>query len=110
MWINSEPDRAKRNRPKEKAPSAAPRTDPISTGVTEAVNENGRVASIQICTRLGPAPAVNVCPVAICCFLRCHYGRPAIGESKGDSKELWNAECGMQNGKRQPPTLLPSVA
>src|SRR5712691_6048747 len=84
MWINSEPNRAKRNRPKEKGPSAAPRTDPISTGVTEAVNENGRVASTQICTRLGPAPAVKVCPDAICYRLHYYYGRPFAGESKGE--------------------------
>src|SRR6266508_1699622 len=59
MWMNNEPNRARRNRPREKGPSATPRTDPINTGVTEAVNENGREASIQIGIRLGPAPAVR---------------------------------------------------
>src|SRR5712692_5955447 len=99
MWMNSEPNRAKRNRPKEKGPSAAPKTEPISTGVIDAVNENGRVASIQICTRLGPAPAVKVCPDAIRCFLHCHYGRLLAEESKGDSAELRNADCGMWSRK-----------
>src|SRR5262245_60758222 len=90
MWMNSEPKRAKRNRPKEKGPSAAAKTEPISTGVTEAVNENGRVSSVQICTRLGPAPAVRACPDAIYCYLRDYYGGPFATESKGDSDTLIN--------------------
>src|SRR5215831_12973970 len=92
MWINSAPQRAKRKRPKEKGPSIAPSTDPISTGVTEAVNENGRVASIQICTRLGPAPAVRACPDAIYCYLRRYYEGPLTRESKGERDD-----CGLDD-------------
>src|ERR1043165_7957020 len=53
------------NRPKENGPSAAPNTEPINTGVTDAVNEYDRVASIQIDSRLRSDPAVSVCPVVM---------------------------------------------
>src|SRR5437867_9050111 len=78
--MNNEPNRARKNRPREKGPSAAPRTDPINTGVIEAVNENGRIASIQICIRLGPAPAVKMCSCAMRYLLRRYYGCPLAGE------------------------------
>jgi hypothetical protein len=62
------------------------KTDPINTGVTDAVKEYGRVASIQIANRLGRGPAANVCSVVIARFLRRHYGARAL-EVKGANNE-----------------------
>src|SRR5437667_798425 len=91
--MNNEPNKARKNRPREKGPSAAARTDPINTGVIEAVNEDGRVASIQICIRLGPAPAAKVCSCAMRYLLRRHYGCPLAGEQHQCG--MRSAECGM---------------
>src|SRR6266516_45713 len=99
--MNNEPNRARKNRPREKGPSAAPRTDPINTGVIEAVNENGRIASIQICIRLGPAPAVKMCSCAMRYLLRRYYGCPLAGEQHQcgmrNKRPMRSAECGIKD-------------
>jgi hypothetical protein len=80
--MNNEPIKASKNRPKENGPSMSAKTDPINTGVTDAVKEYGRVASIQIANRLGRGPVANVCSAVISEFLRRHYGAQAL-EVKG---------------------------
>src|SRR2546426_10699178 len=101
--MNNEPNKARKNRPREKGPSAAPRTDPINTGVIEAVNENGRGASIQICIRLGPAPAAKGCSCAMRCFLRRYYGCSLAGGQHQcgmrNKRQMRNAECGVRSAE-----------
>jgi hypothetical protein len=75
--MNREPIKVSKNRPKENGPSRSAKTDPINTGVTDAVKEYGRVASIQIANRFGRGPAVSVCSAVIVRFLLRHYGAHA---------------------------------
>ena len=61
--MKSDPNSARKKRFQRKGPSIAPKTEPITTGVTDAVNENGRVAVIQVLIVLGlcgPVLALSV--------------------------------------------------